>query len=211
MFTRSFSGIVFMLLMLTAQSCQNKKNEADKHIFYLHGRIIELQGKDAVSPIYGKYHFDDIVAAFSNKGSTVHAQVRNEETGFTEFAEQTSNQIDSLIQAGVSARNITVVGASKGGIMAMYISHLNSKPIKYVLLGANTESIEQENDWQLHGHILAFIDESDQVANRSYAYWKARSPHLKELKEIKLSTGLGHGFLYKPLDEWVKPAKTWIE
>jgi len=211
MLTHCYSGLVFIVLIFMVRSCQDKKNEAVKHIFYLHGRIIELHGKDAVSPLYGKYHFDDIVSTLSNNKNIVYAPIRTGGTDFIIFAEQTSNQIDSLLQAGVSARNISVIGASKGGIIAMYISHINPHPINYILLGANTEVIELEYDWQLHGRVLACIEESGQVANRSYNYWKARSPNLKELKEIKLTTGLGHGFLYKPLPEWVTPTKAWIE
>jgi hypothetical protein len=30
------------------------------------------------------------------------------------------------------------------------------------------------------------------------------------VREIVLRTGLGHGFIYRPLPEWVNPAVEWI-
>ena len=92
----------------------------------------------------------------------------------------------------------------------MYISHINTSPINYILLGANTLVIERENDWKLHGRILAFIEQSDKIAHQDYNYWRKNSPDVKVIKELRLDTGLGHGFLYKPIKQWLVPTKDWI-
>ena len=34
---------------------------------------------------------------------------------------------------------------------------------------------------------------------------------INHYKEIELNTGLKHGFLYKPLAEWVEPVVRWAE
>lgn len=52
-------GVFFTLLIGCTTNDQNNK----RYIYYLHGRIIEIQGKDAISEHYGKYEFDSIVTA----------------------------------------------------------------------------------------------------------------------------------------------------
>jgi len=49
--------LIRLILILTVlNSCISKSlKESNKHIFYLHGRIIEMQGKDAFSETFGKY------------------------------------------------------------------------------------------------------------------------------------------------------------
>jgi len=32
---------------------------------------------------------------------------------------------------------------------------------------------------------------------------------VSNFKEIELNTGMGHGFFFKPLKEWIKPAVKW--
>ena len=32
---------------------------------------------------------------------------------------------------------------------------------------------------------------------------------IKHFKEIELNTGMGHGFLFKPLKEWIEPTIKW--
>ena len=53
-----FLGLLISLIMACGIGVQNNK----KYIYYLHGRIIEIQGKNAISEEYGKYEFDSIDA-----------------------------------------------------------------------------------------------------------------------------------------------------
>ena len=59
----------------------------------------------------------------------------------------------------------------------------------------------------LHGK---FIEQSDKIAHQDYNYWRKNSPDVKVIKELRLDTGLGHGFLYKPIKQWLVPTKDWI-
>jgi hypothetical protein len=34
---------------------------------------------------------------------------------------------------------------------------------------------------------------------------------LSDSKEIVLNLGIGHGILYKPLDDWMQPAVEWVQ
>lgn len=179
------------------------------HIFYLHGRIIELQGINAISEDYGPYLYTDIIDSLSIENAIVYAQVRTEQTDFYDFCQQISHQVDSLINIGVNSQNISVIGASKGGVMAMYISHLNMHPINYILLGANNDAIENY-EWNLHGNILGIYEKTDTIAGKNYHEWIIRSNNVNQFVEIELNLELGHAFLYSPLLDWLKPTLNWI-
>ena len=201
--------IVFLWLTGTTISCQQPRDM--KHVFYLHGMIVEIQGINAVSEQFGPYEYQAIIDALKAAGYEVHAEVRTTQTDFNTFCEKTSGQIDELIGKGISPRDITVIGASKGAQMAMKISSLNENPVNYVLLGANSDRLEKDYDWKLHGYILGIYEASDQIAGKGYTHWINHSPEAKEFKQLKISTGLGHGFLYTPNPAWMDPSNEWIQ
>ena len=203
--------LVLTSFWLLSASLAGQDTRPVKHVFYLHGMIIEVQGVNAVSDVFGPYKYSGIVDSLNAAGYQVHSEVRTAKTDFNAFCQKVSREIDQLILDGVSPRAITVIGASKGAMMAMQISGLNKHPVNYVLLGANSDSTEQRFDWELHGHILGIYEKSDTVAGKDYSYWINRSPEAKEFEQLEINTGLGHGFLYRPIKEWLGPAKEWIE
>ena len=85
-----------------------RPHPGSRYLFYLHGRIVEDQGANAVSPDYGRYEYSAIVSQLAD--------------------------------------------------------------------------------------VLPLFD---------------RSPNLGERQEVRLSTGLRHGFIFRPLDVWLRPAVTW--
>lgn len=201
-----FFGVLFTLLIGCTTNTQNNK----KHIYYLHGRIIEIQGKNAISEEYGKYEFDSIVTALSDKDHIVIAEIRTENVDYIDYANKVSKEIDSLISTGIQPTNITIIGASKGAIIASHISNINLNPVNYVLLAGNNDYQEKNNDWKFHGQVLCFYDLSDTIAGGNYDYWKNRENYTTKFEQIELKTHLGHGFLYKPLKEWIEPTRNWI-
>ena len=60
------------------------------------------------------------------------------------------------------------------------------------------------------GRILAIREKSDETSEPCPA-WSADTGSQPSLvvREILLDTGLRHGFLYRPLREWVEPAVEW--
>ncbi len=200
----------FLWILLLSSCAIDQPQAVQKHVIYLHGRIVELQGPDAVHPNYGAYEYQEIIDSLSASGGLVHYEVRDADTDFYEFANRTSALIDSLIAAGVEPSAITVVGASKGAVMAMQIAHQNAAPIRYVLLGANNEALETQQDWNLHGYILGIYETSDQLAGRPYDHWINRSTNAMSFEQLPVTTGLGHGFLYRPYVEWLAPTRAWM-
>jgi hypothetical protein len=131
-----------------------------------------------------------------------------------EYAQKTTEQVAALLKAGVLAKNITIVGASKGAGIAICASHLlENEEINFVLMAicdpATVEELKQ-NEISLYGNILSIYDSADKLAGScqelfSFSEGKGISKH----EEIVLNVGTGHGILYKPLDEWVTPVIQW--
>lgn len=134
--------------------CNTNTKKQKKHIYYLHGRTIEIQGKDAFSEDYGKYDFDGIVDALSDLNHIVIAEVRTENVDYLKYANKISQKIDSLLQLDVNPRDITVIGASKGAVIASNISNINKSHINYILLAGNNNYQEEKNSWKFHGQVL---------------------------------------------------------
>lgn len=199
-----------ILIFLVACNENPDSSGPVRHLFYLHGRIIELQGTDAVSPEFGPYLFNAIIDSLKVTGNVLHFEVRNAQTDFDEFCRKTSAEIDQLISEGIAPGEITVIGASKGAVMAMAISDLNQNPVNYVLLGANNDYLEKTYSWNLHGRILGIYERSDSIAGKDYSFWIHASSNAKEFQELEINTGLGHGFLYRPRKAWLEPARNWM-
>jgi hypothetical protein len=102
-----------------------------------------------------------------------------------------------------------VVGASKGGVIAMTVSTLLQNPdLNFVLLANCNEGIRQSYDIRLCGRMLSIYEASDEIGGSCTAFFEDADCELIS-DEMRLETGLGHGFIYRPLDSWVKPAISW--
>jgi hypothetical protein len=194
-----------------------KSVDPTKHfLFYLHGRIIEEQGIPAASPDYGEYEYQEILEKLSSYGFVVISEQRPKNTDGIEYANRIKEQVAILLNSGVPAANITVVGASKGAWIAVYASRfLANQEIKFVIMGiCNPEILEdfKQNQIFLYGKVLSIYDSVDYQYGGSCEELFALSEGNESLSrhdEIVLNIGTGHGILYKPLDEWITPVIQW--
>jgi len=179
-----------------------------RYVFYVHGRIIESQGRNAVSPDFGRYEYDAILAALAARGFTVITEVRTVDAG-QEFVDKLALQIRLLRAEGVPARNIGVVGASKGGGLTLRVASAVADPeIAYVVLaGCGGGSVVRAPT--MRGRILSIYDDPDRF-NPSCRATFARASGLTASREIALTLGLDHGLLYKAHAGWVGPAAEWL-
>ena len=105
-------------------------------MFYLHGKIIEDQGIPAVTPEFGTYEYEAIWNKLSNHGFTIISEQIPKNSDETKYATRVAGQITELLNADVPAKNIIVVGASKGAGITIAISNiLANQKLNYVLLG----------------------------------------------------------------------------
>ena len=179
------------------------------YLIYLHGRIVEEQGRTAVSPEHGPYQFDDILGALARSGLTVIGEVRPKGTDAVAYAARVADQIRRLLAAGVPPRQVTVVGASVGAVIALLVSTaLPTEQIGYVAMGCCNPEILERVPIDLHGDVLSIYEATDAIG-QSCAPLFERSKGLGRRGEVRLETGLRHGFLYRPLPQWVDPAAGW--
>jgi hypothetical protein len=194
-----------------------KAVDTTKHyLFYIHGRIIEEQGIPAVDPVFGEYEYQSILGRLRSYGFVVISEQRVKNTDSSEYAKRIQEQVTTLLNTGVPATNITVVGASKGAYIAIYVSHfLENQEIRFVIMGiCNSEIVAdfKENQIFLYGRVLSVYDSADYQYGGSCEELFALSESnegLSKHDEIVLETGTGHGILYKPLDEWIAPVVQW--
>ncbi len=180
------------------------------YLFYLHGKIVEDQGLHAVSPEYGAYEYEAILKKLAGNGFVVISEQREKNADGMKYADRVVQQARKLMEAGVPARNITIVGASKGGAITLAISHLlGKKEVNFVILG-NCDSETTENferyGFSLLGNVLTIRDSIDAYAGscqRLFDYSEGKG--LARYDEIVLDMGASHGLVYKPLDEWITP------
>jgi putative hemolysin len=188
---------------------------AKHYLFYLHGKIIEDQGIPAVSPDYGTYEYEAILAKLASYGFTVISEQRTKDIDGMKYAERVAGQVTKLLEAGVSPKNITVVGASKGASIVIAVSSfLANKEMNFILLGTcNPETVEfsKQQNLFLYGNILTIRDSTDKLSGSCEELFDFSSGKVEHQEEIVLHIGTGHGILYSPLDEWIIPTIQWAE
>jgi hypothetical protein len=185
---------------------------AQRYLFYLHGRIIEEQGIHAVDTVncYGAYKYEEILDAFKKANFIVLSEARPKNTNPFDYAHKIKSQVDSLLKKGVKPNYITIVGASKGAIISMFTSsYLKNKNVNFVFMGGcDDEILNKFPEIQFCGNILSIYEKTDEEG--SCIKFKQRTKLLVPYyKEIELNTGLRHGYLYKPLIDWISPIIKW--
>jgi hypothetical protein len=187
----------------------------NRYLFYLHGKIIEDLGIPAISPEFGEYEYLAILGRFKEKGFIVISEERTKDTDSQRYAQRVTGQILQLLNTGVQAENIIVVGASKGAGIALYVSHLlNNKDVHFVIMAICSPDILEElenGQITLKGEFLSIYDASDEEAGSCRDLFSSSlGDDVSRSDEIMLNLGLGHGMLYQPLDEWILPIVDWV-
>ncbi|GGG50600.1 alpha/beta hydrolase [Bizionia arctica] len=201
-----FIGILICSTVFAFES----KND-DRFIFFLHNRFIEEHELDEIHPEFGRTEYNEIISKFKKNGFKVFSEKRNGNVNAREYAVGIVNQIDSLIKSGIKASSITVVGTSKGGYIAQYVSTLANNPDLNFVFIASYRNTDIQNFPEINycGNILTIYEASDPFGVSSLERKKTSTCSIKHFKEIELNTGLGHGFLFKPLKEWMEPTINW--
>jgi len=180
-------------------------------VFYLHGAIVEEKGIRPESPEFGVYEYEEILDALAGEGFVVVSEPRSRGTDGREYARKVVGQIEELIAAGVPAQQISVVGFSKGGGIAVVASSLlANEDVRFVFLGTCASWIRNVPELTLRGHILSIYEESDPIG-RSCEAALADSDIGPEFRELKLQLGERHGAFYRPRPEWLDPVVNWVE
>jgi hypothetical protein len=189
-----------------------------RHVIYQHGRIIqEQQSARPQHPRYGFYELDGILEAFRKRGFVVSGEIRPRSVSPSDSADRVVEQIRRLIGSGVPADHITVVGASMGAYISLRASaRLQNPAVGFCFLGAcRKESVREvlaEEGKGPAGRLLFIREASDETsADCEPVKSEARLGVPLVTREIVIDTGLSHGFLYRPLPEWLDPVVEWAK
>jgi hypothetical protein len=184
---------------------------SERYVYYLHGKIVADSGPRGVSPRFGAYDYPGIVSALRRGGVKVVSEVRPPNTDPSAYANKVVAQIRRQIAQGVPASHITVIGASKGSVIASLVStRLQDRRVRYFLLANCNDWLIRTWNPHLSGAILSIYEASDDIGGTCAPLVK-RSPGVTAFREIRLNTRLGHGIVYRPMPLWVKPALAWAK
>ncbi len=182
-----------------------------RYLFYLHGLIVEEAGIRPKSEEHGYYEYQLILEELAKEGFIVISEARKKGTEIQPYAKHIASQVKQLLTSGVSRENITIVGASKGGIISAYVSSmLREKEINYVFLAGLFEKCLTDENLKLSGNVLSIHDRSDKQSITPTLYFQ-RSEGLGRYKHIILTLDIGHGLIYRPYREWIDPLLAWVK
>jgi hypothetical protein len=190
------------------------------YLIYLHGSGIDRSGVDQ-----SKEQFAGITRGLADRGFSVIAEVRPQGAirkvpeDLDAYARKVAAQVESLLQAKVPARNITIVGYSRGGVIALMVSGLvGNADVGYVVLaGCISERgefkqylpmLHSDYATKLKGRFLSLVDESDPDFSSCTSYFSL-APEKLHAQESILKTGKGHQLFATPQDVWIQPVAEW--
>lgn len=181
------------------------------YIFFLHNKFAEEHPLSEAHPEYGKTQYLEVLDAFKQKGFKVISEKRPANTNIGEYAEKVVKQIDSLLKKGTKPNHITVIGTSKGGYIAQLVStYLKNPDVNFVFIGCYRDT-DLKNFPMINfcGNILTIYEKSDVFGVSAIKRKESSKFKVSHFKEIELNTGLKHGFLFKPMKEWMEPCIRW--
>lgn len=201
-----------------------------KFLFFQHGLSVEQLGPDSYSKEFRKtYDTTSLNNAFAKAGYVVIAEFRPKGSRVPSYADKISAQIKQLLAAGVAAKNIAVVGHSKGGYITIATATRLANPeINYAILAgcalpsarniggadarASYEKLIADTNGQLKGRILSQYDSTDHWMG-SCNELQAANPDLA-IEETAIQSGytagMGHSLFYMPEPIWFEPLIKWL-
>jgi len=181
-----------------------------RYLFYISGYIVAAGNNRPTSPRFGVYEYEMILETFKQSGFVVISEARKQSPEIEPYGAKVAGQVKRLLKAGVPPQNITVVGASQGAWIAMLVStYLKNRKVNFVFIAACSADEGFLESVNLHGNVL-FISERTDLPG-SCQRFRDDATGLGEYKEVELNTGLRHGFLFRPLKEWVEPTIEWSQ
>jgi len=208
-----FLFTILLLIFSHTVFSQSKTINEQRYIFFLHNKFVEENDLNTPHSEYGKAEYNEILNSFRKDNFIVLSEIRSKNTNAAKYAQKVVKEIKSLLKKGIAPNKITVIGTSKGGYIAQYVStYLANPDVNFVFIGCFRDSdIEEIPDINFCGNILTIYEKSDIYGVSEIKRKETSKLKINHFKEIELNTNLKHGFLYKALDEWIVPSKKWAE
>lgn len=206
-----FRLLSYLLLTVIITACNPMPKAA--YIFFFHNRFLENHPLEAAHPTYGIVEYAKIIAAFEAANFEVISEKRAPNTNARDYALNIKTQIDSLLALGIAPNKITVIGTSKGGYIAQYVSTFTRIPdLNFVFIGSYRDrDLVQIPEINFCGNILNIYEQTDPFGVSAIKRKENSTLEIPHFKEIALNTGLKHGFLFKADQRWIQPCIQWAK
>ncbi len=181
-----FLRLIFLYLLFLPFATNAQNSTQRKYVFFLHNKFLEGHSLNESHPKYGPAAYTAILEKLQSTNSVILSEKRKPDT-------------DPKM--------------SQGGYIAQYISYYAKNPdLKFVFIGSSfkNDSMNEDRKFRLYGKVLSINEKTDVGAKLLSRQLRFKNSDLNSFKEITLNTGLEHGFLFRALDEWIIPAKAWI-
>jgi hypothetical protein len=184
-----------------------------QYLFYFHGGVVTVLGNNAINqsvPEWGPYEYLNILDSLRARGFNVISENRKEAIDDSVYVNKLVMQVDSLLSHNVKPHHILVIGASAGWNIVLHASSkLRNKKLRFVIMGGCwPDTYKAYSTLELRGHFLSIIETTDPHGTCIDIFKERKS--LSSFQEIKLNTGLSHGFIYKGHKEWIDPIMKWF-
>jgi len=208
-----FITSLFFLLFISSISQANCgiTPKQGNYLFFLHNKFTEDFPLQSPHKDYGRSEYLESVDVFRNAGFIVISEKRPADSDVYSYAKKIVKQIDSLLKNGIHPDHITVVGLSKGGYIAQVTSTLLANPkVNFVFIGSFREQdLIKMPEINFCGNILNIYERSDEFGVSAIKRKLTSKLKVTRFRELELNTNLKHGFLFKPLSEWIIPTINW--
>ncbi len=198
---------------VVSESLPKEIRKKEKFLFYLHGGVVTVLGNNAINqsaPEWGPYQYLSILDSLRSRGFNVISENRREHIDDSVYVNKIVAQVDSLLQSKVPVKNILLVGASAGSHIVLLASgRIRNPKMKFVIMGGCwLETYKDYADIQLFGKFLSIYETTDPHQSCLSIFNERKT--ITSIKEIKLNTGLSHGFIYKGHKAWIDPIVNWF-
>jgi predicted esterase len=187
-------------------SLRAKVDPAAKYLLFFHNNYVEVNGPD------GDCKYYDILQAFSERGYTVVSELRPKNASVREAAYNGATTVLRLLDSRVPAGQITVVGHSKGAVIAQQVAALVGNPkIHYAIMaGCGIQGLPYPDPAKLTGDFLSIYAASDKVAGSCGSSFAQAKPGATS-QEIRLDSPAGHQLFFRPTEAWLDPLTAWLK
>ncbi|MDX9757710.1 MAG: hypothetical protein RBU27_01000 [Bacteroidota bacterium] len=218
---KQFALLVFLTMMLSgpvaAQGIVTAVPEdidpAALYVFYLPDEIVTPANPEPRHPDHGVYQYLQIANQLMTRGFVVVTRPRETTEHPYLVAEDIARQIRRLLDAGVPATNIGILGAGQGAAITVLVTtQLRDPGLQVVVLSLCTESFI--DFWIAHnetlcGNVLSIHADGDKDRGPCHRYLEhGATAHVREHREMRIAGNAG--FQFRASAEWLLPAIEWL-
>ena len=188
---------------------------AARYVFYLADEMVTPANPEPRHPEYGTYQYLQIANQLLAAGFSVVSRPRETNEHPYLVAEEVADQVQRLLDAGVPAPHIGIMGAGKGAaITVLAASRLSHPGLQVVVLSLCNDAFMDfwiANKELLSGNVLSVYAEGtpDRTSCRRYLEHCA-GVNVRMHREIALPASAGPAFHFRASGDWLLPAIEWL-